>query len=93
MSKIVNSLCQVLNCDRATVWLIDELNNQLWSKVGKGLSSTVRLPRDSGIVGFVAITGKRLVIDDAYHDPRFNQEFDKKTGYKTKSILTVPIKD
>jgi signal transduction protein with GAF and PtsI domain len=83
----------VLNCDRATVWIVDELNNELWSKVGKGLSSTVRLPRNVGIVGYVAITGKRLNISDAYSDPRFNKEFDKKTGYKTKSILTVPIKD
>jgi len=39
------------------------------------------------------MTGKMLNIKDAYADPRFNQNFDKKTGYKTKSLLTVPIKD
>lgn len=93
LKKIVNSICLVCDCDRATVWIVDEINNELWSKVGKGLSTTIRLPRDVGIVGFVAITGRRLVIDDAYNDHRFNSAFDKKSGYKTKSILTIPIKD
>ena len=66
LRRIVNATCRVLKCDRATVWIVDELNNELWSKVGVGLSTTIRMPRDKGIVGYVAMTGRRLVIDDAY---------------------------
>ena len=93
LERIVSSVCKTLNCDRASVFIVDELNNELWSKVGKGLKHTIRIPRDAGIVGYVAITGKRLKIDDAYLDPRFNQRIDRETNYRTKTILTVPIRD
>jgi GAF domain-containing protein len=46
-----------------------------------------------GIVGHVALTRRSLNITDAYSDPRFNQLSDMKTGYKTRSILTVPVTD
>ena len=66
IKKIVSSICEVLHCDRATVFIVDEFTNELWSKVRKGLSTTIRLPRDVGLVGYVAVTGKPLVIADAY---------------------------
>ena len=46
---------------------------------------------DAGIAGHVATTGETLNIANAYGDPRFNQEIDTKTGFKTKSILCMPI--
>ena len=45
-----------------------------------------------GIAGHVASTGQILNIPDAYDDPNFNQAIDKKTGYRTKAILCMPIK-
>lgn len=45
-----------------------------------------------GIAGHVATTGQMLNIPDAYDDPNFNQAIDKKTGYRTKAILCMPIK-
>jgi signal transduction protein with GAF and PtsI domain len=47
---------------------------------------------DQGIAGLVATTGQRLNIPDAYENPNFNQTIDKKTGYRTKAILCMPIK-
>lgn len=47
---------------------------------------------DQGIAGMVASTGQRLNIPDAYENPHFNQAIDKKTGYRTKAILCMPIK-
>ena len=45
-----------------------------------------------GIAGYVAQTGEVLNIIDCYQDHRFNREIDEKTGYKTKTILCMPIK-
>lgn len=47
---------------------------------------------DQGIAGSVATTGQTLNIPDAYDNPNFNQAIDKKTGYRTKAILCMPIK-
>ncbi|CAF0961348.1 unnamed protein product [Rotaria sordida] len=51
----------------------------------------IRFPMDKGIAGYVATTGKTLNIIDAYSDNRFNRDIDQKTGYKTKTLLCMPI--
>ncbi|CAF3318661.1 unnamed protein product [Rotaria socialis] len=51
----------------------------------------IRFPVDKGIAGYVATTGKTLNIVDAYSDNRFNRDIDQKTGYKTKTLLCMPI--
>lgn len=75
------------------MFIVDEVNQELWSRVAKGSTSTIRIPIDKGVVGYVATTGKTARIDEAYLDARFNKEVDKKTNYRTKTILCVPIKD
>lgn len=84
-----------LNADRCTVYLYDKENNELYSKVATGLDSEkeLRIPADKGIAGSVVQTGETINIKDAYKDYRFNPEVDKKTGYKTKTILCMPIKN
>lgn len=51
----------------------------------------IRFPLGTGIAGHVAVTGTTLNIHDAYADPRFNRAVDAMTGYKTKTILCMPI--
>lgn len=53
--------------------------------------NTYRFPFGKGIAGYVASTGKGLNIQNAYDDDRFNNEIDLKTGYKTQTILCMPI--
>ena len=53
----------------------------------------VRIPLGTGIAGAAAQSGEVIRIDDAYEDPRFNQEIDRQTGYRTRSIISLPIKD
>ena len=79
--------------DRCTVFLWDKDTDELWSKVALGLDSSqeIRFPADKGLAGYVVKTGESLNITDAYNDPRFNPEVDSKTGYKTKTILCMPI--
>ncbi len=83
-----------LNADRCTVFLYDKENNELYSKVATGLDTKeLRIPADKGIAGHVVQTGETINIKDAYNDKRFNSDVDKKTGYKTKTILCMPIKN
>jgi putative methionine-R-sulfoxide reductase with GAF domain len=53
----------------------------------------IRIPMGTGIAGAVARTGQALRIDDAYADPRFNREVDAKTGFRTRSIISLPVKN
>lgn len=83
-----------ISADRCTVFLLDKAKDELWSKVALGMDSQeIRFPADKGLAGYVVKTGEPLNIPDAYNDPRFNPDIDKETGYKTKTILCMPIKN
>lgn len=84
----------VLDADRSTLFVVDRVKKQIWSKVAQGAGmAEIRIPIGAGIAGQVALTGEIINIPDAYADPRFNREVDKKTGYRTRSILCMPMKD
>ena len=53
----------------------------------------IKIPIGKGIVGQVALTGEPKSLENAYDDPRFNQDFDKMTGYKTTTMLCMAVKD
>jgi HD-GYP domain-containing protein (c-di-GMP phosphodiesterase class II) len=82
----------LISADRCTVWLLNHKTQELWSKVAHGLDRIV-IPCSAGIAGCVATTGESLIINDPYHDDRFDKEIDKKTGYHTRNILGLPIQD
>ncbi len=86
---------EALNADRCTVFLLDNETNELYSKVATGLDDVeeLRIPADKGLAGHVVQTGETINIKDAYKDKRFNKNVDKKTGYRTKTILCMPIKN
>ncbi|MFN4258367.1 MAG: protein kinase domain-containing protein [Gemmataceae bacterium] len=82
-----------VNAERATIYLVDKKRGELWSKVAMGDGvGTIRIPIGVGIAGTVAATGEPISIPDAYNDPRFNQDIDKRTGYRTRNLLTYPMK-
>ncbi len=83
-----------MNADRCTVYLYDKEHNELYSKVATGLDTKeLRVPADKGLAGHVVKTGETINIKDAYNDKRFNPDVDKKTGYRTKNMLCIPIKN
>lgn len=85
---------KALGADRCTVFLLDKDTNELWSKVALGMGSQeIRFPAHMGLAGHVAMTGETINIKDAYNDDRFNKEIDKKTGYTTKTILCMPMRN
>jgi signal transduction histidine kinase/CRP-like cAMP-binding protein len=94
LRTILETALRGVNADRGTVYLLDELRGELWSKVLKGTDVVeIRLPIGVGIAGHVAKTGETVNIPDAYQDERFNPETDRRTGYRTKTILCMPLKN
>lgn len=92
LSLILDEVTRVTEADRSSILLVDRERNELWSKVAQGLEiREIRVPLTAGIAGHVACTGQVVNIADAYADPRFNPEIDKRTGYVTKTILCAPM--
>jgi sigma-B regulation protein RsbU (phosphoserine phosphatase) len=91
---ILDTAMSIVDSDRGTIYLVDEERLQLSSKIYIGSERvTIRLPIGKGIAGYVAATGDTISIEDAYLDPRFNPKIDKKTGYHTRTILCMPLKN
>jgi len=92
LAKVMSEATRMLDADRSTLFLNDEKNDELFSRVAMGDSiGEIRLPNHMGIAGTVFTSGETVNIPYAYADLRFNPAFDKKTGYFTRSILCVPI--
>ncbi|MGB3534242.1 MAG: adenylate/guanylate cyclase domain-containing protein [Microcoleaceae cyanobacterium] len=97
LSSITFKTGELLNADRATIWLIDEEKHELWSIVAASNNGTpleLRIPVGAGIAGEVAM-GKKIVNIpyDFYDDSRSAaaREMDKKNGYRTYSMLVMPL--
>lgn len=94
VNMIIKNSCEILQCERTSIYTYDKLTNMLVIHAGEGLKKDQwKIPVNKGIVGHVFTTGERQKIDDAYLDERFNREVDKKTGFRTRSMLCVPLKD
>ena len=90
---IMENATKALRADRSTLFLVDHQRGELWSKVAQGLGIyEVRLPLTAGLAGYVARTGETVNIADAYADERFNPEVDAGTGYRTTSVLCMPLR-
>jgi signal transduction histidine kinase len=93
LGRIVETATAMLDCERATLYVIDHGRNELWSRV---LSDSdvqeIRLPLDGrSLAAEVARNGRLLRIDAPYEDPRFDPSVDARTGFRTRSILVAPI--
>ncbi len=80
------------SADRCSVWVVNEKKKTIWTKVAHGIDP-IEIPMDSGLVGDAIMHGEKILIEDAYKDERFNKEIDKKTGYRTKSMMIIPMFD
>ena len=87
-------LAQALRADRASVWLVDAERGDLVTRVAVLPEvSALRQPIEHGIVGYVARTGETVRLADAHEDDRFDPSADRVTGYRTRSMLAVPIRE
>ncbi|HHM02551.1 MAG TPA: GAF domain-containing sensor histidine kinase [Caldithrix abyssi] len=89
---VIQEVNTLMHAERGTFYIVDQEKGELWSKIAQNAEITeIRLKIGVGIAGHVAKTGEVINIPDAYKDDRFNPAIDKKTGYKTRSILCMPI--
>jgi signal transduction histidine kinase len=94
LDTILRVATQSTSADRGTLYLVDEQASELWSKVAQGNNMVeIRLPLGKGLAGYVAKTGETINIADAYKDPRFNPEIDRKSGYTTHTVLCMPMRN
>jgi signal transduction histidine kinase len=91
LQRITLAATSALYAERATLYVVDKTRNEIWSRaLTEG--EEIRLPLDGrSLAAEVARTGTLLRIDEPYGDPRFDPSVDARTGYRTRSILVVPI--
>lgn len=92
LRKIVEVTTKLLHADRSSLFLYDEKRDELWSLVAEGVSSQqIRFPANQGLAGAALMSGEVVNTPDAYDDPRFIREMDIETGYRSRTILSMPI--
>lgn len=94
LEQIAHEATRLLNCDRSSIFLWDKDRNEVEARPALGVKgSSLRIPAGEGIVGETLKTGKPICVENAYDDPRFNQEVDRKSGYRTRNLICVPLRD
>lgn len=94
LELILSKIIDAVQADRATLYLLDERKGELVSRIVQGDEvRAIRLKVGQGIAGAVAQTSKALLVNEPYSDARFKPEWDMTSGYRTRSILAVPMKN
>ena len=89
---IADRTAKLLDAERCSIYVVDADSGSLWTRAAVG-EQRIEIPIDTGIAGAV-VSGKAVInVPDAYQDGRFNQEVDRKTGFRTKTILAGPMKN
>ncbi|WP_337996526.1 GAF domain-containing protein [Oleispirillum naphthae] len=90
---LIDIATQALKAERGTIFLNDPDTRELYSRVVVGgVTREIRILNGSGLAGHVFTEGAGLIVPDAYADERFNPDIDRRTGFKTRNVLTAPIR-
>jgi HD-GYP domain-containing protein (c-di-GMP phosphodiesterase class II) len=94
--RAIGAATALMDAEAGSLLLLDAATNELYFDValgekGEGVRQ-IRLKVGQGIAGHVAQTGQPVIINDVYSDPRFNREGDKKSGFRTRNMVCVPVK-
>lgn len=92
LERVAQAACDVLQAERASVWLADEAGRRLSLQVARDLPP-IHVDWGRGIVGHCAATHEVVNVPEAYADARFNREVDRASGFVTHSILALPLLD
>ncbi len=90
LQRIEAAALAVLECERATVFLYDKSTHELYSTVATSIKS-IRFSAELGIAGEAVRSRQTINVPDAYADKRFNAAVDKRTGFRTRNMLTFPL--
>jgi Nif-specific regulatory protein len=92
--RLVDRICEVMGADRGTIYLLDRAKGEVFSKAAHLPEiSEIRLGVGQGVAGFVAETGEVVNVPSTRGESRFFAGVDERTGYRTESILAVPMRD
>src|SRR5215217_2263604 len=97
LPAILDVARRVMDVEASSLFLVDSAGNLelVTSSNSNGHSGPppqkVVVPRGRGISGWVLEHSQSLLVPDAYADPRFYRETDRQTGFRTRSILCVPL--
>ncbi|MFZ5440204.1 MAG: GAF domain-containing protein [Myxococcota bacterium] len=93
LQAVMERLTGLLQAEAATLYMHDAERRELWSRVLRGTSvRDIRIPDNAGIAGHVFTNGRTLILGDAYSDVRFNPDIDRKTGFRTRSVIATPLR-
>jgi sigma-B regulation protein RsbU (phosphoserine phosphatase) len=91
---ILKTATEHTDAERASLFLIDHEKNELFTLLAQGMDlKEIRLPMGKGLVGSVAESGQIVNLTDAYQDPRFDRSVDKLSGFVTRAVLVMPVRD
>jgi HD-GYP domain-containing protein (c-di-GMP phosphodiesterase class II) len=94
LARAMEVSTRLVEADRSSLFIYDHERDELWSKIAQGIDThSLRFPAAKGLAGAAAHGGIIVNVPDAHKDERFNPEFDRATGYTTRSVLCVPMKD
>jgi len=90
LSLIADEAKRLSNAERCSIFIVDNEDNMLWTKLSNGIGRIV-IALDAGIVGDTYMKKEAQIVNNPYEDPRFLPGIDKKSGFTTQNMLTVPI--
>ena len=94
LPQLIELIAAGLDAERATLFLYDSEADELFSRIARGEGVTeIRIRSTTGIAGAVYGSGMTEIISDPYQDSRFNPEVDRRTGFRTRNILCVPLRN
>lgn len=91
LENLSQSARQLVGADRCSIFVYDAATHTFWSQVAQGLEERLHIPFEKGVVGACATAKETVIVNDAYNDPRFFDEIDRLTGYRTQTLLAVPL--
>lgn len=93
LQAVMERLTGLLDAEAATLFMHDPERRELWGRVMKGhVLHELHLPDAEGLAGHAFVTGRTIMVGDAPADPRFNPEIDRRSGFKTRSVIATPLR-
>jgi signal transduction histidine kinase len=94
VTVLLTRVSRIMDSERSTLFVVDDVTSELWTRfTHSGHTHEIRLKPGQGLSGWCAKWGRTVNVKDAYQDVRFDAEWDKRTGYRTRSTLCVPVRN
>lgn len=82
---------ETLNAERCSLFVVDPKKQEVWTRAATGVKAIIKVGINDSLAGAAVIDKKVINVKNAYDHPKFNKKHDLETGFKTQSILCVPV--